>query len=264
MAQTEAPTTPPPAETPGTPPETAADPLAELTRGDRPANVEVADRQAAWNDIVVVPRKAFLKDGRLEVNPFSGISLNDALIRHYSFGGELNYFLTDVLSVGLQGQYYVKERTDREGLLGLQYNHEATLNRYRFAAALNFGYVPGYGKFTLFNKSIVHWEVVVSAGVGMIRTEIIPRKRAHDSFHTDSITPNFGLGTRLFLNRWLTFNVMFRDYVFNDRFEPRGRTDAQTIDQVKDNAERKFVHNMMLYAGIGLYLPPSFQYRTAR
>ena len=90
-----------------------------------------------------MPRKAFLKDGRLELFPSTGVSLNDVLIRHYSFGGHLNYYLTDVFSIGLEGQYYIKERTDRESIVGLQYNRIATLNRYLYSGSLNFGYVPG-------------------------------------------------------------------------------------------------------------------------
>ena len=63
----------------------------------------------SWQDIVVVPRKAFLKGGRLELAPFAGVTVNDNLIRHYVFGGDFNYFLTDALWVGLQGQYFVKQ-----------------------------------------------------------------------------------------------------------------------------------------------------------
>src|SRR5688500_1913016 len=78
-----------------------------------------AAARRTWDDVVVVPRNAFLKSGRLELFPFSGVSLNDNLIRHYSFGGNLNYYLSDVFSVGLEGQYYIKERTDRESVVGL-------------------------------------------------------------------------------------------------------------------------------------------------
>ena len=48
----------------------------------------------SWQDIVVVPRKAFLKGSRAEFAPFSGLTLNDNLIRHYVFGGDINFFLS--------------------------------------------------------------------------------------------------------------------------------------------------------------------------
>jgi hypothetical protein len=52
---------------------------------------------------VVVPRKGFLKRHRVELAPFSAISINDTLIRHYAFGGDLTFYLTDVFSVGVGG-----------------------------------------------------------------------------------------------------------------------------------------------------------------
>jgi outer membrane beta-barrel protein len=218
----------------------------------------------SWEDVVVVPRKPFLKSGRLELFPYTGVSLNDVLIRHYAFGGELNYYLSDVFSVGLEGQYYLKERTDRESLVGLQYNRVATLNRYLFAGSLNFGYVPGYGKFSLFNKYIIHWDLFVQGGVGLIQTEIIPRVLGDAVFKNNRIMPNVGAGTRLFVSNWLTFNVALKDYIFNDLFEPTDRVRGEAIAQVQSRASSQLVQNIMLYAGIGLYLPTSFQYRSPR
>src|SRR5204862_5981582 len=108
--------------------------------------------------------------------------INDVLIRHYAFGADFNYFLSDVFSVGLQGQYFIKERSDREGLGGLQYNRIPTLNRYKYAGALNFGYVPGYGKFSLFNNYIWHWDIFINGDVGLIWSEIIPRSVGDETF----------------------------------------------------------------------------------
>jgi outer membrane beta-barrel protein len=223
-----------------------------------------AAARRSWEDVVVVPRKSFLKGGRLELFPFTGVSLNDVLIRHYSLGGDLNYFVSDVFSIGLEGQYYVKERTDRESVVGLQYNRVATLNKYLWSASLNFGYVPGYGKFTLFNSYIIHWDLYIQGGVGVIQTEIIPRIVGDATFKNNRIAPNYGVGTHLFLFNWLTFNVALKDYVFNDLYEPTMRGRGEDIATVKERAQSQFVHNIMLFAGVGLYLPSSFQYRTPR
>jgi outer membrane beta-barrel protein len=278
-AQTEQPAPPPPpapsepapaepapapeSSEPVAPAEGGANLEAGVTRQVAPATPGAA-AQRSWQDVVVVPRKAFLKDGRLELFPSTGVSLNDVLIRHYSFGGHLNYYLTDVFSIGLEGQYYLKERTDRESIVGLQYNRIATLNRYLYSGSLNFGYVPGYGKFTLFNRYIIHWDLWVQGGVGLIQTEIIPRVVGDDTFKNNRIAPSLGLGTHLFLSNWLTFNVAVKDYVFNDLFEPTDRQPGESIETVKGRAQGQFVHNIMLYAGLGLYLPTSFTYRTPR
>src|SRR6185436_10304823 len=46
-------------------------------KGQRPTTT------LSWQDIVVVPRKAFLKGGRAEFAPFTGMTVNDNLLRHY-------------------------------------------------------------------------------------------------------------------------------------------------------------------------------------
>jgi len=89
----------------------------------------------SWQDIVVVERKDFLKSGRLELVPFTGLSVNDNLIRHYAFGLDLNFFLSDALWIGVEGQYFIKSLSDREELIGLQYNRIPTLNRYLYSAS---------------------------------------------------------------------------------------------------------------------------------
>ena len=71
-----------------------------------------------------------------------------------------------MLWVGLQGQYFVKQLPTQDELVGLQYNRTSTLNRYLYGGAFNMGYVPGLREVRLFNRSIVHWEIWASAGVG--------------------------------------------------------------------------------------------------
>jgi len=240
----------------------------ETPETKKPTEAAGAPRKA-WEDIVVVPRKAFLKKHRLELAPFAGITLNDPLIRHYSFGGDLNYYITDVLSVGLEGQYFIKELSERESLVGAQYYLVPTLNKLKYHYALAFGYVPGYGKFGLFNKWIVHWDLTFALGIGMIKTEIIPRAFGAKSFTNDDIVGHVGLGVRLFVLDWLTLGVTFRDYMYKDVFEYKNRDslDDQSVANVKkvsEQSQSQFVQNIMMFFSIGLYVPPSFTYRTPR
>ncbi len=225
----------------------------------------------SWADIVVVPRKRFLKGGRFELQPFTGISVNDSLIRHYVFGADINYYLTDVFWIGVQGQYFIKQLTNQEELVGLEYNRAPTLNQYLYGGSLNFGYVPLYGKFALFNRSILHWEMWASAGVGVTITKVIPRDPANNAlaFKNTDLTPNVGIGSRFFLFDWLTVNFALRDYLVPDKFEPlpdgaQATPPITTADQAKANAHSALVNNLMFYAGVGFYLPTKFQYKTPR
>jgi outer membrane beta-barrel protein len=227
---------------------------------------DAASRQKAWEDIVVVPRKAFLKKHRLELAPFAGITLNDPLIRHYSFGGDLNFYITDILSIGLEGQYFIKELSERTSLTGLQYYRIPSLNKLKYHAALAFGYVPGYGKFGLFNKYIVHWDVTFALGVGMIWTEVIPRRFGDAPFANQNIAPHVGVGARLFVLDWMTLGVTFKDYMYLDKFEAPDRPANQSAADAKasSTAKDQFVQNVMMFVSLGFYIPPSFSYKTPR
>jgi len=222
----------------------------------------------SWQDIVVVPRKAFLKGGRFEIAPIAGITVNDNLIRHYMFALDLNFFLTDALWVGVQGQYFVKQLTTQADLVGLQFNRLSTMNRYLYGGALNFGYVPVYGKFAWFNKSILHWEIWASGGVGVTQTEVIARDPADQgkAFKNTSLTPNFGLGSRFFLTDWLTVNFALRDYLILDRFEPLPNGMPLCVDSAdcKAKSTSALVNNFIAYIGVGVYLPTKFTYKTPR
>jgi outer membrane beta-barrel protein len=227
---------------------------------------DAKSREKSWEDIVVVPRKAFLKKHRLELAPFAGITLNDPLIRHYSFGGDLNFYITDILSIGLEGQYFIKELSERTSLTGLQYYRIPSLNKLKYHAALAFGYVPGYGKFGLFNKYIVHWDITFALGVGMMWTEVIPRRFGDAPFANQNIAPHVGVGARLFVLDWMTLSVTFRDYMYLDKFEAANRAPGESAEVAKASADAQsqFVQNIMMFVSLGFYVPPSFSYKTPR
>lgn len=87
-------------------PEPDEDPDGDPNAG----TIDGAKLQAvSWQDIVVVVRKPFLKVSRIELQPSWGVTMNDNIIRHFQFSTALNYYLTDVLAVGLEAQYYVKD-----------------------------------------------------------------------------------------------------------------------------------------------------------
>jgi outer membrane beta-barrel protein len=224
-----------------------------------------------WADIVVVPRKQVLKGHRVELMPMFGITINDPLIRHYEFGGQLNYYLPDVLWVGVEGAYLQPENQDRFYLTPQQYRRVPKANKYLWESALDFGYVPMYGKFALFNKHIIHWEGIVTAGVGVTQSEVIPMDPSFAGFKSYAITPNWGVGVRVFLTKWLVAFAMLRDYIVLDKFEPcrdqstcPTQTAYPTVAQAKSHAESGFMNNMFFTLGVGFFLPPSFNYSSSR
>ncbi|MBK9032811.1 MAG: outer membrane beta-barrel domain-containing protein [Myxococcales bacterium] len=221
-------------------------------------------KAVSWKDIIVVMRKPFLKLGRTDMMPFLATTMNDNMIRHVGAGAQINYYLTDVLSVGVEGQYFAKNFREPFDLVGRQARRLPTVNKYNFAAALNFHYVPVYGKFAVLDKHLIHWETYFTAGVGITQSEVIPRDPRYDAFTNILITPNIGASMRFFLAKWLTVNLGIRDYIFVDKFEPTDRTMYTSASSAKDHADTAFINNVMFQLGVSFWIPPTFEYTTFR
>jgi len=239
------------------------------TDTDTAVKIDTTTRElkpVSWQDIVVVMRKPFLKLRRTDLMPFLATTMNDNMIRHYTAGAQFNYFLTDVLAVGVEGQYYTKQFREPFDLVGRQARRLPTVNKYNFSAALNFHYVPVYGKFAILDKKLVAWETYFTAGVGVTQSEVIPRDPRFGAFTNLLITPNVGASMRFFLFQWLTVNVGIRDYIFVDKFEPVGRNDVMytTPEQAKANADSALINNVMFQVGVSFWIPPTFEYTTFR
>lgn len=226
----------------------------------------LGDYRVSWQDIVVVIRKPFLKVRRWELQPMLATTMNDNMIRHNAAGAQLNYYITDVLAVGVEGQYYTKQFQEPFDLVARQARRLPTINKYNFSAALNFHYVPVYGKFAVFDDTIVTWEAFFTAGLGITQSEVIPRDPRFAGFTNLLITPNVGASMRFFLFKWLTINVGIRDYLFVDQFEPVDRSETMfpSADAAKENADSAFINNVMFQLSVSFWLPPTFEYTTFR
>ncbi len=256
----------------------------EIDMGEQPAPDLEADMAAAnkadlsvksgpvrktplsWSDIITVVRKPFLKVRRTELYPFVATTMNDNIIRHYAIGGEIAYYLTDVLAIGVEGMYYQKSFREPFDLVARQARRLPTVNTYKWSAALDFHYVPVYGKFAILDQKIVTWEVAFTAGIGAGQSEVVPRDTKFPGFTNFLIMPNAGAGMRFFVTKWLTVNAGIRDYMFIDHFEPPGREVGMndTAQEAKDHSDSSFINNVMFQIGVSFWLPTSFEYTTFR
>ena len=249
---------------------TGGDLAADLAASDANQQVvkagPVKKTPLSWQDILVVVRKPFLKARRTELFPMVGTTMNDNMVRHYTIGGQLSYYLTDVLAIGVEGHYYQPSFREPFDLVARQARRLPTINTYNWSAALNFQYVPVYGKFAIFDKRLITWEVAFTAGIGAGQSQVEERDKKFPGFTNLLIMPNVGASMRFFLTKWLTVNVGIRDYVFLDKFEPTDRSPTMnaTADEAKSNADSALINNVMFQVGLSFWLPTSFEYTTFR
>ncbi|HEY3804587.1 MAG TPA: outer membrane beta-barrel domain-containing protein [Kofleriaceae bacterium] len=220
----------------------------------------------SWKDIIVVIRKPFLKLHRVELKPFVGVTMNDNMIRHESYGGELAYWLTDVLAIGVEGMGYIHSFQEPYDLVARQARRLPTVNSYKWSAALDFHYVPVYGKFAILDKKLVQWEVGFTAGIGAGQSEVVPRDPRYPGFTNFLIEPNIGVDMRFFLTKWLTVQLGIRDYIFLDKFEPTDRSEMHDPlgSMAESDATSSLINNIMFQIGVSFWLPTSFEYTTFR
>lgn len=211
-----------------------------------------------------------LRVRRFEVNPYWSFSLNDQFVSHPGPGIALNYYITNVLAVGANFNYYQPFNVDSE--FNSQVRRSARvgvpLTEYNWGAALNFTYVPAYGKFAGFGDFIFHYDAYVVGGVGAISTRPIPVIDPDNrNFEWENrIAFNAGLGLRIFFNRWFAATMEVRDYVFNDKLENTEIPLTQAAQQDSANwyGESKLTNAVQAQVGVSIFIPFSFDYRLPK
>jgi len=216
-----------------------------------------------------------LRTGRVELNPYFGVTMNDQFVSHPSPGLALNYYITNVIAVGVNGNVYhgmnspsdFNFETSRAARIGMP------ITEYSWCANANFTYVPAYGKFAGFGDFIFHYDIYVLAGVGAISTRPIavvdPDNRTFS--YEPTVTFGAGGGVRIFFNRWIAAMLEIRDYIFFDRLEnpnvitgyDNGVPKAQNPDTWL-NDSRSFTNNVQAQLGISIFLPLTWEYRLPK
>ena len=277
----DAPTTPPPTggDTPPTTPAPGGDNAAGggICEIDPTACPKQADLKALANrdvkaDVYAVQQVFFLRRGRFEINPYFSFSLNDQFVGHPGPGMAINYYITNVLAIGLSGTFYQPFNGDSD--FNFQ-NRRATrlavpLTEYQAGANLNFTYVPMYGKFQGFSQFIFHYDVFVLGGVGALSTRPIavidPDNR---KFDWDWKLPTFqvGIGLRIALNRWFTATLAITDQIYLEKLE--NTEVAATQEKQRDPAtwfsdSSQLTNNVQAQIGISVFLPFSWEYRLPK
>lgn len=218
--------------------------------------------------VYAVQQVFVLRRNRLEIQPFWGFTWNDQFVAHPGPGLALNYWITNVLAIGANGNYYLNNenefnfQTRRAARIGVP------LTEYNWAAAVNFTYAPILGKFQGVGDFIWQYDGYVVGGVGAINTRPVPVIDPDNrNFQYDTkLSFNAGLGLHLFLNRWLAVSVEGRTYVFNDKLERT--TLAPTLAEQQDEStwygEDRLTFNMQLQLGLSIFFPFSFDYRLPK
>jgi outer membrane beta-barrel protein len=229
------------------PPEEKADaiPIAPFSEKD----VALGDKVKA------VQRKGFLKRGRFEVAPVFALTVNDAFYQKFGGGLRLAYNFHDSFALALRGVTYRQPefsdprkwqpapiRTDnaREGKIA--FGGQLLSSQIYDQLMLDGIWSPVYGKVAFRQKHIVHFDLFLSAGFGLVWTATTepPRNEA------PHIATDFGGGVRFYPKEWLAFELGMNATLYPDR----------PIADLPATVQKVFTANF----GLSFFFPMSFDY----
>jgi outer membrane beta-barrel protein len=234
------------------------------------SDIKAAAGKEVNAEIYAVQQIYALRYHRIEINPYWMFTLNDQFVSHPGPGVAINYYISNVLAVGVNGNLYTGLNGDSD--FNFQ-NRRATrvavpLNEYQWGANLNFTYVPVYGKFAGFGDFIFHYDAYVVGGVGALSTRPIavidPDNRSFA--YAPKLAFNAGIGLRIFLNRWFAANLEVRDYIYNEKLESLtvGRTQADQQNKATWFGDNKITNNVQAQIGVSIFIPFSWEYRLPK
>ncbi len=208
-----------------------------------PAYQPFSEQDVALGDKVkAVQRKGFLKRGRFELEPLFSASLNDAFYQKLGYGLRVAYSFQDSFALAVRGTRYEALRTDnvREGKLAFQ--SQLLTAGIEQQAMLDGVWSPIYGKAAVLAGSIVHFDLFLNAGFGLVwsSTSGAPLNQgAH--WATD-----LGGGVRFYPKEWLAFEVGLDATFYPDQPQPL----------LPATVQRVFAANV----GVSFFFPTSFEY----
>jgi outer membrane beta-barrel protein len=247
--------------------------LGEICKIDPSACPTVNLADAAKKDMkeqmYAVQQIYALRYHRFEVQPaWNAITMNDQFVSHPGPVVALNYYVTNVLAVGVSGGYYFNNDSKFNFITRRAARVAVPLTEYQWQAALNFTYVPMYGKFAGFSDFIFHYDAYLVGGVGAISTRPIavvdPDNRSF-SWDKPKLDFNVGIGLRIFFNRWFAGVLEVRDYIFFDKLEnTEVAAGAAAQDKSTWYGETKLTNNVQAQVGVSIFLPFSWEYRLPK
>lgn len=194
-----------------------------------------------------IRKRLLLRGGRFEIAPVVGFTLNDAFQRNIMFGANLGYHISDsfalgatifgatALDTGLAEEVLTKRGDRAEGFSSIQ-----------LMASGEIVYTPLIGKFALFGRTVVNYDLHLIAGGGFASL-------TGDVADLQSGTPMAvaGLGFRAFTAEWMALNIEVRDYIFSSALNSIANAEADG----GNNAETEISNNFAVTVGFGFFFP---------
>jgi outer membrane beta-barrel protein len=223
---------------------------------DAQSVVPFSEKDVALGDKVkAVQRKGFLKRGRFEVAPVFALTVNDAFYQKFGGGLRLAYNIHDSFALALRGVTYRQPefsdprswqpspiRTDNARAGKIAFKGQLLSSQIYDQLMLDGIWSPVYGKVSFRQKHIVHFDLFLSAGFGLVWSATTEPPRNEDPH----IATDFGGGLRFYPKDWFAFELGMTATLYPDR----------PIASLPATIQKVFVANF----GVSFFFPTTFDY----
>ena len=172
---------------------------------------------ATMRSVFTLQQRRFQKSKRFGITVYGGLIPNNIFEQYIPLGLRLNYFILENIGIELAGSYAFKVSTGLENQIREENGIGAgqVLIGDTQVSHTNFGIVwsPFYGKGAFYNSGLVHFDLYLFAGAGIVIKETTPNFNADPE---QEIKPEgaLGGGLAMFLGNHFAVRADFRQFVF--------------------------------------------------
>lgn len=185
--------------------------------------VDFAD-QDYWNmtdskSLRVVQNRTFSKTHRLELGLLGGITSSDPFLAIYHTGAKLGFYITEGFQIHVLGlTYLTSPNAAAKALSDLRTGANTNPPSLFYGGGIE--YSPIYGKISLFGKSIIHFDLYLTAGAGMTKTN-----------SGSYMTGYGGIGQLFFITKSIGIRTEYKMTLYNENIIEQ--IDPSTLGQNK-------------------------------
>ncbi len=187
----------------------------------------MAEEKSPLEGQPAVRHKLELREGRFELGLSTGISLNRMVRNALLVGVKLEYHLNDWLSVGADVGYGIGFDTGLSSEIAGAYESkpewETMKKRFsdiQLAGDIRVAFTPFSGKFSLFSKLFLNYDLYGFAGLGLAMTKNSGDYSGDDDVNAANegfrLGPAFGIGMHVFFLKFFSMGIELKDIMFVD------------------------------------------------
>jgi outer membrane beta-barrel protein len=216
--------------------------LLALPEGD----VALGDRVKA------VQRKGFLKRHRFEIAPLFSSSVNDAFYQKVGGGLRVGFNFGDTFGLAVRGAVFqnddlklapLRTANVREGKVAFQ--SQLLVSQVKDLVMVDGIWSPIYGKVAVLDRKIVHFDLFLTAGFGVVRSSTSEGTTDREGLGPH-VAADIGAGLRFYPKEWLALEAGLMATLYPD----------QPVETVPGTLQKLVTANL----GVSFFLPPSFEY----